>query len=277
MGGVSGSSAGTLGHRVEVDRVGMVFGSSAGAVEALDNVELDIRPGEFVSIVGPSGCGKSTLLRLIAGLMPATSGTLRIAEREIRGPQTNIGFVFQKPVLLDWRSVLDNIMLQIEARGLPREQYLRRAEELLRKVGLSDFSRSFPFELSGGMSQRVSVCRALVHNPPLLLMDEPFGALDALTRDQMMVDLQRLWMSTRQTVIFVTHSVPEAIFLSDRVVVMTQRPGRILKIIEVDLPRPRRLAVRASKAFNDAVSEILGIFETLGVLHEDYEEVAEAS
>jgi NitT/TauT family transport system ATP-binding protein len=255
----------------------MVFGSSAGAVEALDNVELDIRPGEFVSIVGPSGCGKSTLLRLIAGLMPATSGTLRIAEREIRGPQTNIGFVFQKPVLLDWRSVLDNIMLQIEARGLPREQYLRRAEELLRKVGLSDFSRSFPFELSGGMSQRVSVCRALVHNPPLLLMDEPFGALDALTRDQMMVDLQRLWMSTRQTVIFVTHSVPEAIFLSDRVVVMTQRPGRILKIIEVDLPRPRRLAVRASKAFNDAVSEILGIFETLGVLHEDYEEVAEAS
>jgi NitT/TauT family transport system ATP-binding protein len=127
------------------------------------------------------------------------------------------------------------------------------------------------------MSQRVSVCRALVHNPPLLLMDEPFGALDALTRDQMMVDLQRLWMSTRQTVIFVTHSVPEAIFLSDRVVVMTQRPGRILKIIEVDLPRPRRLAVRASKAFNDAVSEILGIFETLGVLHEDYEEVAEAS
>jgi NitT/TauT family transport system ATP-binding protein len=258
-----------FGHSVHIESAGMIFHSRTGSVEALQDIDLRIRGGEFMSIVGPSGCGKSTLLRLVAGLAQATSGRVFLGERAIDAPQTNIGIVFQKPVLLDWRTVLANVMLQAEARKLDRQEYLARARRLLAKVGLGDFEDAYPFELSGGMSQRVAVCRALLHSPPLLLMDEPFGALDALTRDQMMIDLQRLWLDTRQTVLFVTHSVAEAIFLSDRVVVMTPRPGRIQEIIDIDLPRPRRLALRSSPEFHRAADRILGLFETMGILHEE--------
>lgn len=261
-----------FGHVVDIQRVGMVFQARAACVEALDDIDLHIKGGEFVSIVGPSGCGKSTLLRLIAGLAFATSGEVRLNGAVVDKAQTEIGFVFQKPVLLDWRSVIDNVMLQIEARRLPRDAYLKDARELLAKAGLAEFETAYPHELSGGMSQRASVCRALVHNPPLLLMDEPFGALDALTRDQMMIDLQRLWMSSRQTVVFVTHSVAEAIFLSDRIVVMSPRPGHIRKVIDIDLPRPRRLSLRSSALFNEISGQILGFFEEMGVIREDRED-----
>lgn len=259
------------GEAVELADVGMVFQAKSGPVEALRDVNLSIRPGEFVSVVGPSGCGKSTMLKIVAGLMPATRGRATVDGHPVTAPQTQVGFVFQNPVLLDWRTVLDNVMLQIEARGLPPADFLPRARDLLDKVGLSGFETAYPHELSGGMSQRVSVCRALVHDPPLLLMDEPFGALDALTRDQMIIDLQRLWLGSRKTVIFVTHSVPEAIFLSDRVLVMSPRPGHIRHIVDVDLPRPRRLAMRTGAKFGSHVEEILRIFESMGVIREDDE------
>lgn len=263
------SGGGSGSHFVEVRGTGMVFRGKTGPVEALRGFDLSVHPGEFISLVGPSGCGKTTLLKIVAGLIRATSGSVSVGGQEVEGPLTDIGFVFQSPVLLDWRTVLDNIMLQIEARKLPRQPYLARARELLAKVGLTEFEDAHPYELSGGMSQRVSVCRALVHDPPLLLMDEPFGALDALTRDQMMVDLQRLWMGSRKTVLFVTHSVPEAIFLSDRIVVMSPRPGQIARIIEVNIARPRRLVMRTSEVFSAHVREIFEIFESMGVLHED--------
>jgi NitT/TauT family transport system ATP-binding protein len=262
-------SRASRGYSVELRDVGMVFRTRSADVEALRGIDLAVRDGEFISIVGPSGCGKSTLLRIVSGLARATSGETAVDGVPVTRPHTDVGIVFQRPVLLDWRSVLDNVMLQIEARRLPRESHLVRAQALLKQVGLAEFERAYPHELSGGMSQRVSVCRALVHDPRLLLMDEPFGALDALTRDQMMIDLQRLWMGSSKTVLFVTHSVPEAIFLSDRVVVITPRPGRIHTIVEVDLPRPRRLSVRTAPAFGAAVERILAIFQSMGVLHED--------
>jgi NitT/TauT family transport system ATP-binding protein len=247
----------------------MAFKGKAGVVQALEDVSLSIGEGEFVSLLGPSGCGKSTLLKIVAGLERPTSGEVAINGKKVDRPQTEIGIVFQSPVLLDWRRVLDNLMIQIEARKLPYHKYRQRALDLLASVGLTGFENSYPYELSGGMSQRVSVCRALIHDPSLLLMDEPFGALDALTRDQMMVDLQQIWLRSRKTVLFVTHSVPEAVFLSDRILVMTPRPGCISSVIDVDLPRPRRLSMRTSDAFNRCQIAILKLFEGMGVLKEE--------
>jgi NitT/TauT family transport system ATP-binding protein len=241
-------------------------------LEALTPTVLDVKAGEFLSIVGPSGCGKSTLLRIIAGLDKPTEGNIGIGGIPVEKPETDLGFVFQNPVLLEWRTVLENIMLQAEARNLPREAYLERARELLLASGLKGFENSYPHQLSGGMSQRVSVCRALVHDPSLLLMDEPFGALDALTRDQMMVDLQALWLRSRPTVVFVTHSIQEAVFLSDRIVVMAPRPGRVEAVIDVPLPRRRRLSVRGDTTFNAIVDEVLGHFKNMGVIRDDMDD-----
>jgi NitT/TauT family transport system ATP-binding protein len=254
---------------VDLKSVGMAFKGKAGVMQALEDVSLSIGEGEFVSLLGPSGCGKSTLLKIVAGLERPTSGEVAINGKKVDRPQTEIGIVFQSPVLLDWRRVLDNLMIQIEARKLPYHKYRQRALDLLASVGLTGFENSYPYELSGGMSQRVSVCRALIHDPSLLLMDEPFGALDALTRDQMMVDLQQIWLRSRKTVLFVTHSVPEAVFLSDRILVMTPRPGCISSVIDVDLPRPRRLSMRTSDAFNRCQIAILKLFEGMGVLKEE--------
>ena len=234
---------------------------------ALDRVDLAIREGEFLAIVGPSGCGKSTLLRLVAGLHLASTGEVRVAGRIVDRPQTNLGIVFQSPVLLDWRTALSNVLVQVELRGLDPRAYKERAQRLLAQVGLADFADRYPHELSGGMRQRVAIARALIHDAPLLLMDEPFGALDALTREQIRLDLEALWLATRKTVLFITHSIDEAVLLADRVVVMSPRPGRIERILDVHLPRPRGLEARRSPEFTQAAETITEIFLARGVLH----------
>jgi NitT/TauT family transport system ATP-binding protein len=242
------------------------FERDGQVTHALDGLDLSIATGELVVVVGPSGCGKSTLLRIVAGLLPFTAGAVQVGGHAVAGPQTDLGIVFQSPVLLDWRNVLDNVLIQIELRGMPVDGFRARAEKLLADVGLSDFMDRRPRELSGGMRQRVAIVRALIHEPPLLMMDEPFGALDALTREQMRIDLEKLWLALRHTLIFVTHGIAEAVALADRVVVMTPRPGRIEKIIDVDLPRPRNKAVVSSPRFTELCDEITDCFMRYGVI-----------
>jgi NitT/TauT family transport system ATP-binding protein len=251
-----------------VQGVSKVYASQDGPVRALDRVSVRARRGEFVSVVGPSGCGKSTLLMITAGLLRPSGGVIIVDGRSIIRPRTDIGIVFQNPVLLEWRTALGNVMLQAEAKKLERESAEARARDLLRAVGLSGFEDKYPHELSGGMRQRVSLCRALIHDPPQLLMDEPFGALDALTRDQLVLDLQQIWNERRMTVLFITHSVPEAVFLSDHVVVMTPRPGRVDRVIDIALPRPRTLALRETAEFAAYSRQILDLFVARGVLRE---------
>jgi NitT/TauT family transport system ATP-binding protein len=258
---------------VRVSEVSHLFHSAGGDVTALDRVSFDVRSGEFLSIVGPSGCGKSTLVTLMAGLLRPSAGTIAVAGETVHRPQTQVGIVFQSPVLLAWRSALDNVLLQIEMRDMPTAPYRERARELLAAVGLAGFEHHLPHELSGGMRQRVSICRALIHDPPLLLMDEPFGALDAISRDQLTLDLQQLWSRTRKTVVFITHSITEAVFLSDRIIVMTPGPGRVDRLIEVELPRPRRLALREDPAFLSYARLVRERFLAYGVLRESDAEV----
>lgn len=235
------------------------------ALLALDAIDLEIAEGEFVSILGPSGCGKSTLMRAVAGLMLPTSGTVSIGAEEVRVPHPDVGMVFQKATLLPWRNVVDNITLQLEMRGLSSDPYRARLDELLALTGLKGFEKALPHQLSGGMQQRVSLCRALIHDPGILFMDEPFGALDAMTRETMNLELQRVWMESRKTVMFVTHSIPEAVFLSDRIVVMTPRPGRIATVIDVDLPRPRDFRIVAHPNYVAAMEKIRACFDAAGI------------
>lgn len=239
-----------------------------GVVEAVRDLSLRVWGGEFVSLLGASGCGKSTILTMVAGLIPVSRGEIRIDDAVVTRPQTNIGFVFQDPILLDWRRAVENVLISVEGRNLPVEEYRKRAMRLLQSAGLAGFESRYPFELSGGMRQRVSLCRALLHDPPVLLMDEPFGAVDALTREQLMLDVQRVWQERQKTVLFVTHSVSEAVFLSDRVVVLTPRPARIQEIVEVNLPRPRRLKVRESPEFAQYTEKIFEVLQAQGVLRE---------
>lgn len=206
---------------------------------AIESLSFEVRENEFVTLVGPSGCGKSTTLRIIAGLVRPTSGTVRTRGREVRGPIPDAAMVFQSPVLLPWRKTVENILFTAEMRGKDPDEYRQRAGELVRLAGLEGFERSYPHELSGGMQQRVAICRALLLDPPVLLMDEPFGALDIMTRERMGFELQRIWTATKNTVLFVTHSITEAVLLSDTIIVMTARPGRAKAVIPVDLPRPR--------------------------------------
>ncbi|MFI4996246.1 MAG: ABC transporter ATP-binding protein, partial [Hyphomicrobiales bacterium] len=214
---------------------------SYGELRSLSRLDLKVGEGEFIVIVGPSGCGKSTLLKLIAGLLAPSAGEIILKGKKVTSPPDDVGIVFQTPVLLAWRTVMSNIMLQIEMRGLKTADFRERARSLIRTAGLEGFEDKFPWQLSGGMQQRAAICRALVHDPSLLLMDEPFGALDAMTREKMNAWLQRIWLETRKTVVLITHSIPEAVFLADRVVVMSQRPGAIEAVYEVALARPRRL------------------------------------
>src|SRR6185295_5988629 len=240
---VAAAAGGKIGGAplIEIRGVEKIYGSKEGPVVSLRPLTFDIREGEFLSVVGPSGCGKSTLLKLVAGLLPVSGGEIRLAGRRVDGPQAGVGIVFQSHVLLAWRTVQENIMLQIEVRRLPHAKYLERARELIGMVGLTAFANKYPWQLSGGMQQRASICRALVHDPAILLMDEPFGALDAMTREKMNLELQRISAAAKKTVLLITHSIPEAVFLADRVLVMTERPGSIASIYEVALPRPRSL------------------------------------
>ncbi len=237
---------------IDLSEVGMTYQAASGPVEALAGISMKVGMGEFVSLVGPSGCGKSTLLRIVAGLRPATRGTVKVADRQVTGPIAQVGMVFQAPILLKWRTILDNVLLPAELAGQNARALRSRAHQLLEMAGLTGFDAKLPRELSGGMQQRAALCRALLLDPPLLLMDEPFGALDAMTRDDMALELLRIWgetSRTRKTILFVTHSIPEAVFLSDRVVVMSARPGRIAADIKVDLPRPRTVELRGSETF----------------------------
>ncbi|HKQ00441.1 MAG TPA: ABC transporter ATP-binding protein [Actinomycetes bacterium] len=237
-------------------------------VAALDELDLEIRAGEFVVLLGPSGCGKSTLLLIIAGLLAPSAGTVRIGTTVVDRAYTDLGMVFQDPTLLEWRTTLRNILLQAEVRGMDRAAARTRALELTRATKLDGFEDAYPSELSGGMRQRVAICRALLHNPPILLMDEPFAALDALTREQMGIDLQSLWLEDRKSVVFVTHSISEAVFLADRIFVFSPRPGRILETLTVGLPRPRKLTDAKHPLFIDRVEQITELLRSHGVLYE---------
>src|SRR3989440_1459458 len=241
---------------IAVRRLSKTYGTGTDAVDALRDIDFTVADGEFMSIVGPSGCGKSTLLKMLAGLMPASGGEALLNDVRITGPRRDIGVVFQSPVLFPWRNVLGNVLLPVDVQRLGREQMTERAYDLLKLVGLDGFESRYPWELSGGMQQRVALVRALIHDPALLLMDEPFGALDAMTREQMNVELQRIWMESRKTVVFITHSTSEAVFLGDRVMVMTPRPGKIGGMFTVDLPRPRSLDVMTTEKFGVYVRRI---------------------
>jgi NitT/TauT family transport system ATP-binding protein len=235
-------------------------------IHALKDIDLDIRAAEFISIVGPSGCGKTTLLKILAGILNRTAGEILMAGRSLSGPSREIGVVFQAPVLLPWRTVLQNVLVPIQVQRRDRAVFETRAQALIAMVGLTGFEHKYPSELSGGMQQRVGICRALVHDPSFLLMDEPFGALDAMTRESMNEELQRLWRENRKTILLVTHSIPEAVYLADRVMVMTPRPGRIVDILDIDLPRPRTLAMQNTPEFGRFVAAIRRHFGSAGSL-----------
>ncbi|MBI3075599.1 MAG: ABC transporter ATP-binding protein [Deltaproteobacteria bacterium] len=239
---------------VNIEGVKKVYGAGRDALEAIREASFAVGQGEFVSLLGPSGCGKSTLLMMVGGLLEPTAGQILVDGGRVTGPRKEVGIVFQSPVLLPWRTVLDNVLFPIEMLRLRRPDYGGRALELLEMTKLEEFRDKLPRELSGGMKQRVSICRALIHNPSLLLMDEPFSALDALTRDQMGLELLRIWEHHKKTVLFVTHSIREAVFLSDRVLVMTQRPAMVTQEIKVELPRPRGLEIQESDEFNRYVA-----------------------
>lgn len=244
---------------IAVQNVSKVFTSATRIVQALEKVSFEVQAGNFVSLVGPSGCGKSTLLKIVSGLLPASSGSISVSDKAVDAPLENVGMVFQSPVLLKWRPVLGNILLPVEFAKLDLASHQKRAQSLLKLVGLAGFEEMYPHQLSGGMQQRVSLCRALVTDPQLLLMDEPFGALDAMTRDELNLELLRVWgegNERRKTIVFVTHSIPEAVFLADRVVVLTPRPGRVASIVPVPLPRPRTIASRAAADFGAVTLQI---------------------
>ncbi len=243
---------------IEVQNVTKVFDDAQGEIVALQDVSLSIQEGEFVSVIGPSGCGKSTLLRLIGDLVPLTQGQITVKGKTPRQARLDrdYGIVFQAPVLYDWRTILKNVQLPLEVMQIPKPEWEPRAEEMLKLVGLSEFRNHYPWQLSGGMQQRVAIARALSFDPSILLMDEPFGALDEFTRERMNMELLRIWEKTRKTILFVTHSIPEAVFLSTRVVVMTPRPGRVAGIIPIDLPYPRTFETRESDRYFALVTKV---------------------
>jgi NitT/TauT family transport system ATP-binding protein len=255
------TTAQTAGARpsamIDVARVEKIFTTVRHErIHALNNISLSVGEREFVSIVGPSGCGKTTLLKILAGLQRASAGSITVAGTPVMAPRRDIGIVFQNPILLPWRTVMENVLLPAEVQGIPRDKARAHARNLLAMVGLSEFENKYPMELSGGMQQRAAISRALVSDPSILLMDEPFGALDAMTREQMNLDLQRIWRESGKTVVLITHSIPEAVFLGDRVIVMTPRPGRIARVVEVPMPRPRGLDVMGEPLFGKLTSEI---------------------
>jgi NitT/TauT family transport system ATP-binding protein len=252
----AGRAASSSADVIAVDRLSLTYGGSGEGVLALSDITFSISDGEFISVVGPSGCGKPTLLKILAGLLPPSEGVATLSGSPIRGARRDIGVVFQTPVLFPWRTVLQNVLLPADVQRLDKEKMRQRAMDLIRLVGLEGFENRYPRELSGGMQQRVGIIRALIHDPAILLMDEPFGALDAMTRESMNVELQRIWMESGKTILFITHSTSEAVFLADRVIVMTARPGKIGDVFKVDLPRPRKLDIMNTEVFGAYVKRI---------------------
>ena len=254
--------AGTAVPFIHIDRLRKSYGAAGAGILAVSDVTFDVQSGEFVSLLGPSGCGKSTLLKIVAGLLQQDEGKLAIGNADNPFDASHdIGMVFQQPLLLKWRTVMENVLLPAEILGLPMAECRDRARDLLALVGLSAFHDRRPYELSGGMQQRAAIARALVHDPKLVLMDEPFGALDALTRERMNVELRRIWQQSRKTILFVTHSISEAVFLGTRVVVLTARPARMAANISVELPAERDLAIKTHEAFGEYTREIYELFD----------------
>jgi NitT/TauT family transport system ATP-binding protein len=251
-----------------VDDVAISYLVHGAELPVLDHVSFTLKPGTITAVIGPSGCGKSTLLMAIAGLLKPRSGTLTIGGRQVNGPHPELGVVFQKDLLLDWRTAVENVLLQVELRSMKKADFLGRAKQLLGTLGLESFVDSYPRQLSGGMRQRVSVSRALVHRPKVLLMDEPFGALDALTREQANIDVTEICVEEGATTLLITHSIEEAAFMSDEVLVMSPRPSRIVGTVTIDLPRPRTLAMKRTAEFGEHVNQIRDLFEREGVLNE---------
>ncbi len=256
------------GVPIRISHVSKTFGEDGDSpFQALKEIDMDIEPGEFISVVGPSGCGKSTLMLMVAGLLKRSHGDIVVGGKSVTKPITDVGIAFQDHLLLDFRSAMDNVMLQADIRGLPRKKIEARARELFEQLRLTPALEKYPRQLSGGMRQRVSLVRTLVHDPSVILMDEPFGALDALTRLQVRMDLEALWLRRRPTVLFITHSVEEAVGLSDRIFVMSPSPGEVVDEIEVDLSRPRPIVLGNAPEFAAYVDRIYGHFERMGVLH----------
>lgn len=242
---------------IRIENVTKIYPSQDGDdIHALTDLNLNVAENEFLSVVGPSGCGKSTLLKLIVGLLPITNGEIFFHGQPVRGPRTDVGMVFQEPILLPWRTIKQNVMFPVEILKRTDRDYAAEADRLLKTVGLGGFERKMPYELSGGMQQRAAICRALIHDPQVLVMDEPFGALDAMTREEMGAELLRIWQEFRKTVVFVTHSIREAVWLSDRVVVMTARPAKIADVITIDMPRPRTTKMQFLPEFGRYVEQI---------------------
>jgi NitT/TauT family transport system ATP-binding protein len=252
---------------IELRNVSKTFNTTSGSVTAVEAATMSVRHGETLALLGPSGCGKSTLLMMIAGLLEPTTGKVLIEDHEVRGVRSDLGLVFQRDLLVDWKTVLGNVLLPFDLNGEDRKRHIPQAQALLERVGLKGFEQKRPYELSGGMRQRVAICRALIQNPNILLLDEPFASLDAFTREQMQLDVQQLSLDKPRTTILVTHEISEAVFMADKVAVMTARPGRIHTLIDVKLERPRDLGSRENPDFSDYVTQIHRLFAQLGVLH----------
>ncbi|NYT37700.1 ABC transporter ATP-binding protein [Allopusillimonas soli] len=248
---------------LEADALSVVYKTSNGPITAMQDVSLRLGSSDFVSVVGPSGCGKSTLIKVFSGLLKPTKGSVRLGGTSVDQPRGDVGIVFQQPTLLPWKNVLDNVLVPVRALGMDVPAYKKKAMDLLRLVGLEKYASHYPNELSGGMQQRVGIARGLIHDPSLLLMDEPFSALDTMTRDHMSIELQRIWMATRKSALFITHSIPEAVFLSDRILVMSAHPGTIVREISVNLPRPRTVETLAAPEFNELCAELRALFSQL--------------
>ena len=250
--------------QVRLTGLSVDYPTKQGTLRAVENVDLTIRAGEFVAVLGPSGCGKSTLLRVLAGLLAPSTGEAEIAGTRVAGPRRDVGVVFQDPTLLPWKTVFENLCLPGRIMGLDRAAYTARGRALLKLVGLEAFADYLPHQLSGGMRQRVGIARGLLHDPAVLLMDEPFGALDAMTREAMNLEIQRIWAATKKSILFITHSIPEAVFLADRIAVMSARPGRVVEIVDNDLPRPRSIEIMSTPVFSERTARLRRFFRVEG-------------
>jgi NitT/TauT family transport system ATP-binding protein len=243
--------------------ISLIYKGSRERVAALKDFSVGISVGEFVSVLGPSGCGKTTFLKLACGLLRPTSGRITLDGTPIDGPRRDVGVVFQQPTLLNWKTVIDNVLLPAKVLGIGKNESRTKAMELLKLTGLEQFANYYPTELSGGMQQRVGLARGLIHDPRVVLMDEPFGALDAMTREYMALELQHIWMATHKSIIFITHSIPEAVFLSDRVVILSERPGRVVEEVTVEIPRPRGIDTMADKEFSHLCNRLRNVFGSI--------------